>query len=219
MSTAAPMTMSRPRPPLPRSPVRFPERWVSPSTGWASACPPSPCRRTPGRARSSTTRCITAAVIATLSRLHGLKPLTRRDNGANDLFSVVNLDEPRDPSSWPIVQPRHIPVNTAEDQRTDLKHGAHKDKPLSPPGRGLLGLLLARYGRGDSEEPETYARRVPDTAGPRAGPVLPEDRLTFAISAAASPARARAGCRRRRRGTGSPARRRRAGGRTTARAS
>ncbi|GAA1988146.1 alkaline phosphatase family protein [Microbacterium pumilum] len=97
------------------------------------------------------------AVIATLSRLHGLRPLTRRDDGANDLFSVVNLDAPRDPRDWPTVQPMYVPDNTAEDQRIDLKNGPHRDDPLSPPGRGLLGLLLARYGRGDSEEPMTYA--------------------------------------------------------------
>ena len=34
---------------------------------------------------------------------------------------------------------------------------AHKDKPLSPPARGLLGLLIAKYGRADEQEPETYA--------------------------------------------------------------
>ena len=34
---------------------------------------------------------------------------------------------------------------------------AHKDKPLSPPARGLLGLLLAKYGAPDAEEPATYA--------------------------------------------------------------
>ena len=56
------------------------------------------------------------AVIATLSRLHGLRPLTRRDDGANDLFSVVNLDEPRDPREWPTVQPMYVPANPDEDR-------------------------------------------------------------------------------------------------------
>jgi phospholipase C len=98
-----------------------------------------------------------AAVIATLSRLHGLRPLTRRDDGANDLFSVVNLHTPRDPREWPTVQPMYVPPNPDEASRIDLKHGPHRDDPLSPPGRGLLGLLLARYGRGDSEDTFTYA--------------------------------------------------------------
>ena len=97
------------------------------------------------------------AVIATLARLHGLRPLTRRDATARDLFSAVNLDVPRDPSTWPVVHPMYVPPNPHEDQHIDLRDGAHKAKPLSPPGRGLLGLLLARYGPPDAPEPVTYA--------------------------------------------------------------
>jgi phospholipase C len=97
------------------------------------------------------------SVIATLTRLHGLRPLTRRDAGANDLFSIVNLQTPRDPSTWPVVHPMYVPPNPDEDEPIDLKDGAHKDKPISPPGRGLLGLLLARYGSSDEAEPTTYA--------------------------------------------------------------
>ena len=52
-----------------------------------------------------------AAVIATLTRLHGLKPLTRRDLGANNLFNAVNLDQPRQPISWPATTPQYIPPN------------------------------------------------------------------------------------------------------------
>ena len=44
-----------------------------------------------------------------------------------------------------------------EDELSDLKDGPHRNKPLSPPGRGLLGLLLARYGAPGAPEPETYA--------------------------------------------------------------
>ena len=96
------------------------------------------------------------AVIATLTRLHGLRPLTRRDAGANDLFSVVNLTEPRDPRTWPAVHPMYLPPNPDEDEQIDLKDGAHRSKPLSPPGRGLLGLLLAKYGSAEETEPNTY---------------------------------------------------------------
>ena len=94
------------------------------------------------------------AVIATLSRLHGLKPLTRRDPDANDLFNAVNLDAPAS-VSWPSTTPQYIPPNP----QTEAPHPghAHKDKPLSPPARGLLGLLLAKYGSPDDQEPETYA--------------------------------------------------------------
>jgi phospholipase C len=97
------------------------------------------------------------SVIATLSRLHGLRPLTRRDAGANDLFSVVNLEVPRDPRTWPLVHPMYLPPNPQADESIDPSASPHKDKPLSPPGRGLLGLLLAKYGAGDGQaEPETF---------------------------------------------------------------
>lgn len=98
-----------------------------------------------------------AAVIATLTRLHGLRPLTRRDAEANDLFGIVNLDTPRNPDTWPVVHPMYVPPNPHEDEHLDLKDGPHKHKPLSSPGRGLLGLLLARYGPPDAPEPQTYA--------------------------------------------------------------
>ncbi|WP_082462127.1 alkaline phosphatase family protein [Agromyces sp. Leaf222] len=96
-----------------------------------------------------------AAVIATLARLHGLKPLTRRDAGANNLFNAVNLDAPRHPSTWPSTTPQYLPPNP----QATPPHPAHvhKDKPLSPPARGLLGMLLARFGQADEPEPETYA--------------------------------------------------------------
>lgn len=98
------------------------------------------------------------AVIATLSRLYGLKPLTRRDTSANDLFSVVNLQEPRDPATWPAVHPMWVPPNNEEDELEDLHAGKHRHKPISPPGRGLLGLLLARYGsESDLTAETTYA--------------------------------------------------------------
>jgi phospholipase C len=96
------------------------------------------------------------SVIATLSRLHGLRPLTRRDAGANDLFSVVNLEKPRDPRTWPVVHPMYVPRNPQADQSIDITAHPHKDKKLSPPGRGLLGLLQAKYGSADDPEPVTF---------------------------------------------------------------
>ncbi|MFF2369558.1 alkaline phosphatase family protein [Agromyces sp. NPDC058110] len=96
-----------------------------------------------------------AAVIATLSRLHGLKPLTRRDAGANNLFNAVNLDAPRHPSTWPSTTPQYLPANP--QAKPPHPANTHKDKPLSPPARGLLGMLLARFGKADEPEPETYA--------------------------------------------------------------
>src|SRR5215207_1634115 len=95
------------------------------------------------------------SVIATLNRLHGLKPLTRRDAGANEMFNAVNLDAPRHPITWPSTIPQYIPPNP-QSEAPHPAH-AHKDKPLSPPARGLLGLLLAKYGTPDDGEPATYA--------------------------------------------------------------
>jgi phospholipase C len=93
------------------------------------------------------------SVIATLSRQHGLAPLTDRDDSANDLFTVVNLDKPRHPSDWPVTTPAFTPPNP-EETPPHPAH-AHKDKPLTPPARGLLGLLLARYAPGE-KEPQTF---------------------------------------------------------------
>jgi len=95
------------------------------------------------------------AVIKTLSKLHGLKPLTNRDAGANDLFSIVNLEQPRHPDDWPTTVPQWLPSNPQETPPHPAH--AHKDKPLSPPARGLIGLLQAKAGKSGAAEPETYA--------------------------------------------------------------
>src|SRR5690606_3208158 len=94
------------------------------------------------------------SVISTLNRLHGLKPLTQRDATANDLFNVINLDKPRHPSDWPKTTATFSPLNP---EQTDA-HPAHehKDKPLTRPAQGLLGLLLAREGLPESEQPQTF---------------------------------------------------------------
>ncbi|NYF16210.1 phospholipase C [Microbacterium sp. AK009] len=97
------------------------------------------------------------SVIATLARRHGLQPLNRRDAGANTLFSVLNLGRPRHPATWPTVHPMYLPPNPQAEEPIDVTSSPHRDKPLSPPGRGLLGLLQARYGEGSREEPQTYA--------------------------------------------------------------
>ncbi|WP_372467758.1 alkaline phosphatase family protein [Microbacterium maritypicum] len=95
------------------------------------------------------------SVTATLSRLHGLKPLNDRDASANTLFNVVNLDQPRHPADWPTTKPSYTPPNPEEAvPQPDVKEHL---KPLTPPARGLLGLLLARYGKPGEKEPETFA--------------------------------------------------------------
>lgn len=95
------------------------------------------------------------SVIATLSRLHGLKPLNDRDQSANTLMNIVNLDKPRHPADWPVTTPAYTPPNPEES----APRPGEKDqlKPLTPPARGLLGLLIARYGKPGEPEPETFA--------------------------------------------------------------
>lgn len=92
------------------------------------------------------------ALAATLSRLHGLAPLTRRDASANDLFAAVNLGEPRQPWEWPATHPQFTPPNPED---VPAPQEQHKHRPLSAPARGLLGLLLARYAP-DTPVPATY---------------------------------------------------------------
>ncbi|MGO2746109.1 alkaline phosphatase family protein [Microbacterium sp.] len=94
------------------------------------------------------------SVVSTLNRLHGLKPLTRRDATANDLFGVINLEKPRHPSDWPTTSPSFTPDNP-EETPAHPAH-AHADKPLTPPARGLLGLLLVRAGLPESQQPQTF---------------------------------------------------------------
>ncbi|MGX1792282.1 alkaline phosphatase family protein [Microbacterium sp. NPDC055312] len=95
------------------------------------------------------------SVTATLSRLHGLQPLNDRDASANTLFTVVNLEQPRHPADWPVTSPAYTPPNP--ESTAPAPGEAAKLKPLTQPARGLLGLLIARYGRPDEPEPETFA--------------------------------------------------------------
>ncbi|PZQ89045.1 MAG: hypothetical protein DI534_09720 [Leifsonia xyli] len=95
-----------------------------------------------------------ASVTATLNRLHGLRPLTRRDELATPIFNAVNLTVARDPSTWPTTTPQYLPPNPQSE--SPHPGNAHRDKPLSPPAQGLLGLLLAKYGNPEHIDPQTY---------------------------------------------------------------
>ncbi|QHC59058.1 alkaline phosphatase family protein [Rathayibacter sp. VKM Ac-2760] len=94
------------------------------------------------------------ALIRTLSRLHGLEPLTARDADAPDLFGVVTLDSPRQIDDWPTTVPQYLPPNP--EATPPHPANANRDKPLSPPALGLMGLLLARYGEPGDDLPTTY---------------------------------------------------------------
>jgi len=92
------------------------------------------------------------SLIATLTRLHGLEPLTRRDATANTVLNAVNLSVPRQPYEWPTTHPQYTPPNP---ESVPAPHEEHKHHPLTPPAQGLLGLLLARYEPG-APQPKTY---------------------------------------------------------------
>jgi phospholipase C len=94
------------------------------------------------------------SVIATLSRQHGLEPLTFRDQSAPDLFNAINLKTPRPASEWPTTVPNFVPHNP--DEKLDPNAPEHRGKKLSNPARGLLGLLIAKFGRRDEVAPDTY---------------------------------------------------------------
>jgi phospholipase C len=93
------------------------------------------------------------SVIATLAERHGLDPLTARDEGAPTLATAVTLSTPRDPSTWPQTTPQYVPPNP--EGGSHVPDGQH-DRPLSPPGVGLVGMLIAKYGQPGDTVPTTY---------------------------------------------------------------
>lgn len=92
------------------------------------------------------------SLIATLNRLHGLAPLTRRDATADNVFNGITVTTPRQPWEWPVTHPQFAPANPEAEPQP---HEEHKHRPLSTPARGLLGLLLARYAPTETL-PNTY---------------------------------------------------------------
>lgn len=93
------------------------------------------------------------SVISTLCERHGLDPLTKRDDGAPTLKNAITLTTPRDPSTWPTTFPHYVPANS---ESADPVPAGDDDHPLSPPGVGLMGLLVAKYGAPGESEPRTY---------------------------------------------------------------
>lgn len=92
------------------------------------------------------------SLIATLNRLHGLTPLTRRDATANTVLNAINLSTPRQPWDWPTTHPQYIPPNP---EAVPAPHDEYRHRPLSAPAQGLLGLLLSHYDP-DAPIPETF---------------------------------------------------------------
>jgi phospholipase C len=95
-----------------------------------------------------------ASVIATLCRQYGLAPLTRRDETAPDIFDALNLTAGRPAVEWPLTSPADVPVDT--DGELGPKAEPNKAKKLSNPAKGLLGLLIARFGDPAAPVPDSY---------------------------------------------------------------
>ena len=103
------------------------------------------------------------AVIATLAKKYRLRHLTERDRGARTIENAVNRSSPRQPGTWPDTHPQYLPANP----EADAPAPEDEDRPLSPPGVGLVGLLMARYGAPGARVPRTYkeAYRAVDGLG------------------------------------------------------
>jgi phospholipase C len=94
-----------------------------------------------------------ASIIRTIVDLHGLEPLTHRDDDSRGIQNAVNLTVPRQPQLWPDVARPYVPPNP-ERGRTPPSEEVRRH-PLTAPAKGLLGLLLARY-EPDAPEPVSY---------------------------------------------------------------
>ncbi|MET0843699.1 MAG: alkaline phosphatase family protein [Mycetocola sp.] len=92
------------------------------------------------------------AIASTLTALHKIKPLSKRNEKARTIANALTLTTPRQPALWPDTNPAYVPPNT------EVKGKAHESDahhPLTPPAKGVLGLLLAKYEPG-RPVPETY---------------------------------------------------------------
>ncbi|WP_280116161.1 alkaline phosphatase family protein [Leucobacter coleopterorum] len=83
------------------------------------------------------------SLAATLSERFSFEPLTRRDNGAPTLFGAFNRKVPRHIADWPQTSPAYVPPNPEVGPHPA---DAAPDRPLSPPARGLIGLLIELFG-------------------------------------------------------------------------
>lgn len=86
------------------------------------------------------------SVAKTVAEIHGLAPLSNRDARATSMRNAVTLTVPRQPALWPDVHPSYVPPNP--EGRAVKPENRDRDRPLSAPALGLIGLLLSRYEPG-----------------------------------------------------------------------
>jgi len=80
------------------------------------------------------------SVIRTLNDVHGLPPLTDRDQVSAPIFAAANRNTPRRAASWPTVTAPRVPRHPV---RLPGKAAAS-----AAPSTGLLALLLSRFEPG-----------------------------------------------------------------------
>ena len=95
------------------------------------------------------------SLAATLCERFGLEPLTARDAGAPSIADSFNRKVPRHVAYWPQPSPPFVPPNPEGVHPAE----ADPDRPLSPPAKGLLGILIAKYGTAEerAHPPQTFA--------------------------------------------------------------
>lgn len=95
------------------------------------------------------------SLAASLSERFGVEPLTARDVGAPSITNAFNRPIPRHVSDWPQPSPAFVPPNPEGVHPAS----ADPDRPLSPPAKGLLGLLIAKFGTAaeKANPPQTFA--------------------------------------------------------------
>jgi phospholipase C len=94
-----------------------------------------------------------SSVTATLEKKYRLEPLTQRDAVAPTIDNAITLTRPRQPATWPQTHPQWVPPNPEAGPPVS---GLDGERPLGPPGVGLLGMLIAHYGGDETRVPRTY---------------------------------------------------------------
>jgi phospholipase C len=81
-------------------------------------------------------------LVRTLCNKYDMPHLTERDRDAPDLTDALNLQTPRQPSTWPVTVPRPVPPELAE---TDPMAPGLAPRPLNDLERTLVGLTMAQF--------------------------------------------------------------------------
>jgi phospholipase C len=97
------------------------------------------------------------ALVRTLCTKYGLAHLTERDRTAPDLADAINLQTPRQPSTWPVTVPRPVPPDLSG---TDPLAVGVPPIPLNDLERTIVGLALAQFKGGEPKEEDIPQTQV-----------------------------------------------------------